>query len=147
MTVPRMNELQNYVLTQLTFLIEQHLINVIPNEVLYKIVWDAAQMNGITMKSCHYELHRCIVTRLKNEIYFDSLIPFLTLRNVKIPDYWVFPSDLFEVLEPHVDIYTVKGVTTIYKSLDDLGPESPYFKIVLAFLESSPKSEKGESEE
>lgn len=60
-------------------------------------------------------------------------------------DYWMSPVDLYEILEQHINIYTIKGVTTLYKSLNDLGPESPYFQVVLAFIESSSKSEKGES--
>ena len=116
---PRIGYVQNSVLTQLTLLIEQHLINVIPNKVLYKIVWDVALLNGgISFRYCHYELNRHIVSILTDEIYYDSLVPLLTTRNVKIP-YWMSPMDLYEILEQHVNIYTIKGVTTLYKSLDD----------------------------
>lgn len=137
-------ELPNYVRAQLTILIKQHLENVIPNKFIYMIVWDAAHLDleGLDKRNCHIEIDRCIVHRLKEVTFHYLFIPLLTDSNVQIPDWWVTSRDLFEVLETHVNIYTVKGVRDVYKSLNDLGAESPYFKVIHAWLTSKPKRKK-----
>ncbi|YP_010185185.1 hypothetical protein LI410_mgp041 (mitochondrion) [Apium graveolens] len=139
----RMNSIQMYVLTQLTLLIDQHLLNVVPDDVIYRIVWEVALLKDITMINCQHQLHHCIVATLKDEIYHDLLVPYLYTRNVKIPG-WMLPRDLLDRLVQN-DPRNVKLLITIYRSLANLGEESPYFQEILSYLEDCFGSDEGES--
>lgn len=143
--ITRMNSIQMHVLNCLSLVIDNNLVDVVPGDVICRVVWEVALLGDkLTMMNYRGELHHCIVATLKDVIYHDLLVPYLNDRNVKIP-HGMLPMDILEILCLRADLYNIKALTTIYNSLTSLGLESLYFKEVLAYIEYLPKSDVGET--
>lgn len=131
----RMNSIQMYVLTQLTLLIDQHLLNVVPDDVIYRIVWEVALLGEkLTRINYRDELHSCIVATLKDEIYQNLLGPYLDTKDINVPDS-LLPMDILDMMSLLADLYNIKDLTDVYNSLASLSYDSPYYKVVHDTLE------------
>ncbi|YP_010185095.1 hypothetical protein LI410_mgp048 (mitochondrion) [Apium graveolens] len=131
----KMNSIQWKVLEQLTLLIKNQLMDVVPVDVIYRIVWEVALLGEkLTRINYRDELHSCIVATLKDEIYQNLLGPYLDTKDINVPDS-LLPMDILDMMSLLADLYNIKDLTDVYNSLASLSYDSPYYKVVHDTLE------------